>query len=159
MIIKSNRNLRKILFVDLKMPRQDLNILQVTKSTLEPLTQSTLIALSGIAIVSSNVLIIATFINFKGPQDVITIYLLSLAVADMLVGLLIVPLSVYPALMGQWVYGDIVCRITGYLEVTLWSISVFTFMWMSVDRYLAVRKPLRYETVQTKTRWVFLFGK
>lgn len=25
-------------------------------------------------------------------------------------------------------------------------------MWMSVDRYLAVRKPLRYETVQTKTR-------
>lgn len=25
-------------------------------------------------------------------------------------------------------------------------------MWMSVDRYLAVRKPLRYDTVQTKTR-------
>lgn len=25
-------------------------------------------------------------------------------------------------------------------------------MWISVDRYLAVRKPLRYETVQTKTR-------
>lgn len=24
-------------------------------------------------------------------------------------------------------------------------------MWISVDRYLAVRKPLRYETVQTKT--------
>lgn len=25
-------------------------------------------------------------------------------------------------------------------------------MWISVDRYLAVRKPLRYETLQTKTR-------
>lgn len=25
-------------------------------------------------------------------------------------------------------------------------------MWISVDRYLAIRKPLRYETVQTKTR-------
>lgn len=25
-------------------------------------------------------------------------------------------------------------------------------MWISVDRYLAVRKPLRYETIQTKTR-------
>lgn len=24
-------------------------------------------------------------------------------------------------------------------------------MWISVDRYLAVRKPLRYETVQTRT--------
>lgn len=50
------------------------------------------------------------------------------------------------------VYGDIICRLVGYLEVTLWSVSMYTFMWISVDRYLAVRKPLRYETVQTKTR-------
>lgn len=28
---------------------------------------------------------------------------------------------------------------------------MYTFMWISVDRYLAVRKPLRYETVQTRT--------
>jgi hypothetical protein len=31
-------------------------------------------------------------------------------------------------------------------------LQVYTFMWISVDRYLAVRKPLRYETVQTRTR-------
>lgn len=36
--------------------------------------------------------------------------------------------------------------------MTLWVVTVFSFMWMSVDRYLAVRKPLRYDTVQTKTR-------
>lgn len=82
-------------------------------------------------------------------------YLLSLATADLLCGLAIVPLSVYPALTGEWLYGDIPCRIVGYLAVTLWSVSVYTFMWISVDRYLAVRKPLRYETVQTKTRWDF----
>lgn len=44
-------------------------------------------------------------------------------------------------------FGDLMCRLAGYLEVTLWSVSVYTFMWISVDRYLAVRKPLRYETV------------
>lgn len=86
------------------------------------------------------------------PGDVINCYLLSLAVADLLCGLLVVPLSVYPALVQQWVYGDLVCRLVGYLEVTLWAVTVYTFMWISVDRYLAVRKPLRYETVQTKTR-------
>jgi hypothetical protein len=32
------------------------------------------------------------------------------------------------------------------------SLQIYTFMWISVDRYLAVRKPLRYETVQTRTR-------
>lgn len=87
-----------------------------------------------------------------GPSEVINHYLLSLATADLLCGLIIVPLSVYPALTREWLYGDVACRLVGYLEVTLWSVSIYTFMWISVDRYLAVRKPLRYETVQTKTR-------
>lgn len=74
-----------------------------------------------------------------GPSEVINYYLLSLASADLLCGLLVVPLSVYPALVRRWVYGDIVCRLVGYLEVTLWAVSVYTFMWISVDRYLAIR--------------------
>ncbi|XP_054708118.1 G-protein coupled receptor 52-like [Uloborus diversus] len=50
------------------------------------------------------------------------------------------------------VYGDLVCRLTGFLGLTLWSVCVYTFMWMSVDRYLAIRKPLRYDVIQTRTR-------
>lgn len=78
--------------------------------------------------------------------------MLSLAFADLLCGLLIMPWSVYAALTGHSLQGHLACRFVGYLEVTLWSIQIYTFMWISVDRYLAVRKPLRYETVQTKTR-------
>ncbi|EFA09248.1 probable G-protein coupled receptor 52 isoform X1 [Tribolium castaneum] len=120
--------------------------------TLEGLTQAGIIFIMAIAIIVTNILIIATFLNFRGPSEVINCYLLSLAVADLLCGLLVVPLSVYPAVVREWVYGDIVCRLVGYLEVTLWAVTVYTFMWISVDRYLAVRKPLRYETLQTKTR-------
>ncbi|KAG5679214.1 hypothetical protein PVAND_008799 [Polypedilum vanderplanki] len=124
---------------------------------IEALTQASLIFILGVVIILSNLIVIATFINFRGPQEVINIYLLSLAFADLICGLVIVPLSIYPALQSadgesKWVYGSIMCRITGYIEVTLFSISMYTFMWISVDRYLAVRKPLRYETVQTKTR-------
>ncbi|KAG4079809.1 hypothetical protein HA402_014940 [Bradysia odoriphaga] len=119
----------------------------------EDFTKPALILVLAVAIVFSNVLIIATIVNFRvGPTEIINHYLLSLAVADLLCGLLIVPLSVYPTITGEWEYGDFACRCVGYLEVTLWSVSVYTFMWISVDRYLAVRKPLRYETVQTKTR-------
>lgn len=89
---------------------------------------------------------------FLGPTEVINCYLLSLAVADLLCGLFVIPFSVYPAVVKSWVYGDVVCRVVGYLEVTLLAVTVYTFMWISVDRYLAVRKPLRYETLQTKTR-------
>ncbi|XP_053624360.1 G-protein coupled receptor 52 isoform X1 [Plodia interpunctella] len=126
-------------------------------ATFESLTQAAVIGVMGVAIVVSNLLIIAAFLNFKGlSNEVINYYLLSLAVADLLCGLFVVPLSVYPAITGRWMFGDLMCRLAGYVEVTLWSVSVYTFMWISVDRYLAVRKPLRYETVsatvQTRTR-------
>ncbi|XP_030756274.1 beta-2 adrenergic receptor [Sitophilus oryzae] len=120
--------------------------------TLESLTQAGIIFIMALAIIITNVLIIATFLNFRGPSEVINCYLLSLAVADLLCGVVIVPLSVYPAIVKDWVYGDVICRLVGYVEITLWAVTVYTFMWISVDRYLAVRKPLRYETVQTKTR-------
>lgn len=89
-------------------------------------------------------------------HEVINYYLLSLAVADLLCGLLVVPLSVHAAAAGRWVFGGLVCRLAGYLEVTLWSVSVYTFMWISVDRYLAVRKPLRYETVSLTVAIFFI---
>ncbi|XP_047115865.1 G-protein coupled receptor 52-like [Schistocerca piceifrons] len=120
-------------------------------STLEALVITVIIFMACVAIIMANLIIIATFLNFRGPAEVINIYLLSLAVADLLLGLLVVPLSVYAAMVQQWVYGDLVCRLVGYVEVTLWSVSVFTFMWMSVDRYLAVQRPLRYDTVQKHT--------
>ncbi|KAK4026887.1 hypothetical protein OUZ56_015911 [Daphnia magna] len=89
--------------------------------------------------------------------EVMNYYLISLAAADLLAGILVVPLSIYPALTDSWPLGDVLCSIAGYVEATLWAVSVYSFMWISVDRYLAIRKPLRYETVQTPSRcqcWV-----
>lgn len=95
-----------------------------------------------------------------GPSEVINYYLLSLASADLLCGLLVVPLSVYPALVRRWVYGDIVCRLVGYLEVTLWAVSVYTFMWISVDRYLAIRYVsisfILFYKAMFKNFWIFI---
>ena len=68
---------------------------------------------------------------------------MSLGVADLIAGVAVVPLSVYPALVNRWVYGNAVCGLAGYIEITVWFAQLCTFMWISVDRYLAVRKPLR----------------
>lgn len=72
--------------------------------------------------------------NVIGGGEVMNVYLVSLALADLLYGVLVVPFSVYPALVQQWVYGKIACRIIGYIEVALWTVSAYTLMWISVDR-------------------------
>jgi len=69
-----------------------------------------------------------------GPREVLTYYLLSLSVADLLAGVLVVPLSVYPMLVRAWMYGEILCKASGYLGAVLWTASIYTLMWMSVDR-------------------------
>ncbi|XP_046449037.1 probable G-protein coupled receptor 21 [Daphnia pulex] len=124
--------------------------------TAENLTQAVIILILDVVIICSNLLIIATLATGSGGE-VMNYYLISLAAADLLAGLLVVPLSIYPALTDSWPLGDVLCSIAGYVEATLWAVSVYSFMWISVDRYLAIRKPLRYETVQTPSRcqcWV-----
>ncbi|ODN03322.1 putative G-protein coupled receptor 52 [Orchesella cincta] len=124
---------------------------------IEHLIQAIIVLSVGVLVIVTNVIIIATFITAPGPREVLTYYLLSLAVADLLAGVLVVPLSVYPTLVHHWMYGDVLCKASGYLGAVLWTASIYTLMWMSVDRYVAVRKPIRYEVIQTRTRiqcWV-----
>ncbi|XP_043208756.1 probable G-protein coupled receptor 21 [Amphibalanus amphitrite] len=123
----------------------------------EALVPALIVLIVCLAVIAANVVIIATIVSMSGPKEVIKYYLLSLAASDLLAGCVVAPLSVYPALVHQWVYGAHVCRLMGYLKVTLWASQAYTLMWIGVDRYLAIVKPLRYDTIQTKVRcqcWV-----
>lgn len=89
---------------------------QLTNGNVEALTQASLIFILAIAIIILNLLVIATFLNFRGklhfiadtkwltdfrfagPQEVINIYILSLAFTDLILAIVIIPLSIYPAL-------------------------------------------------------------
>lgn len=55
-----------VFFSGAKMHLQGLTSLQVNNSNLEAFTQAALILILAVAIVASNVLIIATIVNFRG---------------------------------------------------------------------------------------------
>jgi len=88
-------------------------------------------------------------------QDVVGVYLMSLSMADMVCACLLVPCSIYSALTPGWHLGgdnSALCKTFCFVHIALLSASLYTFAWLCVDRYAALRKPSRYEAEQTLTR-------
>ncbi|PWA13766.1 hypothetical protein CCH79_00017150, partial [Gambusia affinis] len=73
------------------------------------------------------------------------ILILSLAVSDFLVGLLLIPLEIYRS-TACWFLGDVVCVLYCYLVVHIVCASTGNIVLISVDRYVAICDPLHYPT-------------
>lgn len=77
--------------------------------------------------------------------------LLSLAVSDMLVGLVLMPVEII-YIEACWTLGDILCTIYYVMDYIITSASVSNMVLISIDRYIAICDPLHYPTRVTQSR-------
>uniref|UniRef100_A0A669AXA7 G-protein coupled receptors family 1 profile domain-containing protein n=1 Tax=Oreochromis niloticus TaxID=8128 RepID=A0A669AXA7_ORENI len=123
----------------------------------------TYILLSFISLLTAilNLLVIISVSHFRQLHTPTNFLLLSLAVADFFVGLLMFFQIVL--IDGCWFLGDIMCTLYQYLAFIITSASIGTMVIISADRYLAICYPLHYSTKITQQRvkiciclcWVF----
>nr|XP_024655192.1 trace amine-associated receptor 13c-like [Maylandia zebra] len=97
-----------------------------------------------------NLLVIISISHFRQLHTPTNFLLLSLAVADFFVGLLMFFQIVL--IDGCWFLGDIMCTLYQYLAFIITSASVGTMVIISADRYLAICYPLHYSTQITQQR-------
>ncbi|XP_005751072.1 trace amine-associated receptor 13c-like [Pundamilia nyererei] len=92
-----------------------------------------------------NLLVIISVSHFRQLHTPSNVLLLSLAVSDFFVGLLLLPLEIFRN-TSCWVLGDRMCSAYWYLTSNIVCASIGNIVLISVDRYVAICDPLHYPT-------------
>lgn len=99
-----------------------------------------------------NMLVLVSFRLNRQLRTISNYYLLSLAVADLILG--IVSMNLYTAniIMGRWMLGHLACKLWLALDYVASNASVMNLLVISFDRYFSVTRPLTYRTKRTPKR-------
>ncbi|XP_047227373.1 trace amine-associated receptor 13c-like [Girardinichthys multiradiatus] len=101
--------------------------------------------------VTLNMLVIISISHFRQLHKTSNFLLLSLAISDLMVGLVFFP-GETARLTSCWFFGDIMCLLYLYIISLITLASVGNIVLISVDRYVAICDPLRYHNRITVTR-------
>ncbi|GLV34745.1 CCHamide-1 receptor [Carabus blaptoides fortunei] len=93
--------------------------------------------------VLGNGTLIIIFVRHRAMRNVPNIYILSLALADLLVIVTCVPFTSTVYTVESWPWGEAVCKLSETVKDISIGVSVFTLTALSADRFFAIVDPLR----------------
>lgn len=103
--------------------------------------------------VFGNLLVIISVYKFHRLRVLTNYFIVSLAFADLLVACMVMPFSAGIEIMnGQWFFGQLMCDIFNANDVLFSTASILHLCCISMDRYLAIMYPLKYDSHMTKVR-------
>ncbi|NXD18392.1 NPFF2 protein, partial [Nothocercus nigrocapillus] len=86
----------------------------------------------------------------KHMRTVTNLFILNLAVSDLLVGIFCMPTTLLDNIIAGWPFGSMVCKMSGMVQGISVSASVFTLVAIAVDRFRCIVYPFKQKlTVST----------
>ncbi|XP_030287617.1 trace amine-associated receptor 13c-like [Sparus aurata] len=111
-----------------------------------------LLFVSGMLVtILGNSLVILSICHFKQLHSPTNVLISSLALVDLLVGVIVMPYSASRTIHGCWFYGDTFCQLHASFELFLIIASIFHLICIAVDRHQAICNPLHYSRKITIT--------
>uniref|UniRef100_A0A0A1WL18 Octopamine receptor 1 n=1 Tax=Zeugodacus cucurbitae TaxID=28588 RepID=A0A0A1WL18_ZEUCU len=103
-------------------------------------------------VIAGNSLVIAAVFCSNKLRSVTNYLIVNLAVADLLVGLAVLPFSAIWEVFKIWIFGDIWCRMWLAVDVWMCTASILNLCAISLDRYVAVTRPVAYPSIMSTKR-------
>lgn len=107
------------------------------------------LGLLSLVTVIMNVLVLYAVKKEKSLHTVGNLYIVSLSVADLIVGTTVMPLNLLYLLEEEWKLGRAVCQFWLIMDYVASTASIFSLFILCLDRYRSVKQPLKYLKYRT----------
>ena len=107
-------------------------------------TEAVSLAIINIMAISGNISVCYAVYRNQRLRSLANMFIVALAVSDLLISVSCMPLSVATLIQGRWIFGTSVCRLQGAAMFTFSLASLNTMGVIAVSRYFCVVKPTRY---------------
>lgn len=108
--------------------------------------------------VLGNVCVIAAIALERTLQTVANYLIGSLAVTDLMVSVLVLPMAALYQVLGKWTLGQATCDLFIALDVLCCTSSILHLCAIALDRYWAITDPINYVNKRTPRRAATLIG-
>ncbi|XP_073729747.1 trace amine-associated receptor 13c-like [Misgurnus anguillicaudatus] len=136
-------------------PNNNLSCTRNVRFEFEYVTVYIFISVISVLTVILNLLVIISISHFKQLHTPTNVLILSLAAADLMAGLILMPVQGMKLIESCWYFGEIFCSIFPLILYVIVTVSLGNLIIISVDRYIAVNDPLRYPIRVNNNRVVF----
>ncbi|XP_054014486.1 alpha-2B adrenergic receptor [Hylaeus anthracinus] len=101
---------------------------------------------------AGNILVCLAIVRERRLQNVTNYFLMSLAVTDLMVAILVMPLGILTLVRGYFPLPSVYCLAWICMDVIFCTASIMHLCTISVDRYLSLRYPMKFGRNKTRRR-------
>jgi gonadotropin-releasing hormone receptor len=107
---------------------------------------------------AGNVTVFTSLLRNRNRKFRINLLILNLAIADLIVTFIMIPLEVGWRITGSWNAGDFACRLLQAMRAFGPYLSSMVLVCISLDRYFAIVHPLKVNDAHRRSRIMLTFS-
>nr|XP_006118212.1 neuropeptide Y receptor type 4-like [Pelodiscus sinensis] len=108
----------------------DLTVFLVTSYSLE-----TIFGILG------NICLISVIVRQKEKANVTSVLITNLIVSDLFMSIVCLPFTIVYTLMDYWIFGEVLCKMTSFIQCTSVSVSILSLVLIALERHQLIINP------------------